>query len=86
VNYYNIKIHFLEFLSIHRNANGSSDNSSDRPEAVYFRSYLDGDRSGFLDVEEIAKWVEPAGFVQVRRTSLCRNGRHQNKKFKYIFK
>jgi hypothetical protein len=38
----------------------------ERPEAVYFRTYLDGDKSGFLDVEEIANWVEPTGFVQVQ--------------------
>jgi hypothetical protein len=42
----------------------------DRPEAVYFRSHLDGDRSGFLDVEEIAKWVEPTGFVQVLQSRI----------------
>ena len=60
---------FKEFVSVHRNTDSSEAERSklevERPEAVYFRTYLDGDKSGFLDVEEIAKWVEPTGFVQV---------------------
>ena len=58
-----------EFVAVHRsNVPGSevSADENERPEAVYFRSHLDGDQSGFLDVEEISQWVEPTGFIQVR--------------------
>ncbi len=34
--------------------------------AEYFRSTLDRDGSGFLDVRELAEWVEPTGFVQAK--------------------
>ena len=59
----------LEFVAVHRSNVQDSEVSVDeneRPEAVYFRSHLDGDQSGFLDVEEISQWVEPTGFIQVR--------------------
>ena len=55
-----------EFVAVHRNSPDESE-ADNRPEAVYFKSFLDGDGSGYLDVEEIAKWVEPTGFVQVKR-------------------
>ncbi len=65
-----IIVHMIpEFVSVHRsNVPGAevSADENERPEAVYFRGHLDGDQSGFLDVEEISKWVEPTGFIQVR--------------------
>ena len=35
-------------------------------EEKYFNFTLDADRNGFLDVEEIVPWVEPAGFIQAK--------------------
>ena len=36
-----------------------------------FMEVLDEDTDGYLDIEELAKWVEPEGFVQVIKIKIC---------------
>ena len=37
-----------------------------RFEARYFRDVLDVDKDGYLTLDELAEWVEPEGFVQIK--------------------
>ena len=67
------KVSEAEFDSIHKSET-ITDNAKSRlirnPEIKshikYFREVLDADKNGFVDVEEIARWVKPEGFVQAK--------------------
>ena len=58
------RVSFEEFISIH-NGLGLGQVDFER-ERNYFEKDLDLDKDGYLDLEEIAEWVKPTGFVQAK--------------------
>ncbi|TRY61463.1 hypothetical protein TCAL_01775 [Tigriopus californicus] len=54
------RVSLYEYLAIYE---GKSDLTL---ETDHFRNTLDVDRNGYLDVDELAPWVDPLGFVQAK--------------------
>lgn len=55
---YDGRVSEKEFLSM--------DGIDDEKMSDYFRTILDNDNNGYLDLEEISQWVAPKGFIRAK--------------------